>query len=149
MYLSWTLITICIVVELLFLYNGVFLFVCVVVVQGEAFTAPVVLYKPVSWFGCVFQCLLLGSVDLELDIAPLVSVNITHTAWRRMLDSAGVFVGLLVRSVVPSYQSSRSTVTYIMCHTIHNSGMSSLASGNERAHQKTCKLFIFHSLKQP
>ena len=43
MYLSWTLITICIVVELLFVYNGVFLFVCVVVVQDECYTAPVVL----------------------------------------------------------------------------------------------------------
>ena len=33
MYLSWALITICIVVELLFLYNGVFVFLCVAVVQ--------------------------------------------------------------------------------------------------------------------
>ena len=31
MYLSWTVITICIAVELLFLYNGVFLFLYVVV----------------------------------------------------------------------------------------------------------------------
>ena len=41
MYLSWTSITICIVVELLFLYNGVFLFLCVVV-QDECYTVPVV-----------------------------------------------------------------------------------------------------------
>ena len=42
MYLWWTLITICIAVELLFLYNGVFLFLCVVV-QDESHTVPVVL----------------------------------------------------------------------------------------------------------
>ncbi len=42
MYLSWTLITICIVVELLFLYNSVFLFLCVVI-QDETYTVPVVL----------------------------------------------------------------------------------------------------------
>ena len=41
MYL-WTLITICIVVELLFLYNGLFLFLCVVV-QDESYTVPVML----------------------------------------------------------------------------------------------------------
>ena len=43
MYLWWTLITVCIVVELLFLYNGVFLFLCVAVVQDESYTVPVVL----------------------------------------------------------------------------------------------------------
>ena len=42
MYLWRTVITICIVVELLFLYNGVFLFLCVVV-QDESYTGPVVL----------------------------------------------------------------------------------------------------------
>ena len=43
MYLWWTVITICIVVELLFVYNGVFLFLCVAVVQDESYTVPVVL----------------------------------------------------------------------------------------------------------
>ena len=42
MYLWRTVITICMVVELLFLYNGVFLFLCVVV-QDECYTVPVVL----------------------------------------------------------------------------------------------------------
>ena len=36
-YLSWTLITICIVIELLFLYNGVFLFLCFSTTLPELF----------------------------------------------------------------------------------------------------------------
>ena len=47
MYLSWTLITICVVVELLSLYNGVFLFLCVIVQDGS-YTVPVVLWRSVS-----------------------------------------------------------------------------------------------------
>ena len=61
-----------------------FLFVCVSVVQGVSYTVPVVLYRPVSWFGGVFWCSLLGPIDLELDMY----VDVYQTP--------GVFVGFFL-----------------------------------------------------
>ena len=93
MYLSWTLITICLVVELLFLYNGVFLFLCVVV-QNESYTVPVMLWRPVSGFGGVLRCFLLflvGSYDRECDIDSFFLL-LSHTVCWRILDSPGIFI---------------------------------------------------------
>ena len=109
MYL-WTVITICIAVELLFLYNGVFLFLCVVV-PDECYTVPVVLWRPVSWFGGVFRCFLLGPMTLNLILIPSFLL-LSHTVCWCILDCPGVLVGFLVFSVEISCQNTRSTVMY-------------------------------------
>ena len=67
---------------------------CVSVVQGVSYTVPVVLYRPVSWFGGVFWCSLLGPIDLELDMY----VDVYQTP--------GVFVGFFWCALSISHQKT-------------------------------------------
>ena len=104
MYLSWALITICIVVELLFVYNDVFLFLCVTVQDvlyssGRVVETCLLIWRRTAMFfvGRSYD------LDLDLDINPFFFVTTTHCmlTYIRLYWRFRRFFGVLCRSQLP------------------------------------------------
>jgi hypothetical protein len=103
MHLPWTLITICIVVGLLFVYSCVFLISACCSSGWVLYSFGLVVETFFLIWLCISMFFVVGSYDLELDIDPFYFVTITHCMLKyiRLSWRFRRFFGVLCWSQLP------------------------------------------------